>query len=181
MSAAASIIDGYLADAARLWRELARAGGTDGGHYLFTFAESCTGGLLASFVTSEPGVSSVFPGSLVTYSNEAKRALLAVSGDTLERFGAVSAECAAEMALGALARFGVLVAISVTGVAGPDGGSAEKPVGTVWFAAAHRDGTMRLRRGFYPGRARRQIQERAVASALDMLIGALRREAAKII
>jgi PncC family amidohydrolase len=178
MSAARPIIGGYLAYAARLWRKF--TGDTGSENYLFTFAESCTGGLLASFVTSVPGVSSVFPGSLVTYSNEAKRVLLAVSGDTLERFGAVSAECAAEMALGALERFGTLVAVSVTGVAGPGGGSAEKPVGTVWFAAAHRDGTMRLRRGFYPGRGRRQTQERAVISALGMLIGALRHEAAKM-
>jgi nicotinamide-nucleotide amidase len=124
-------------------------------------------------------VSSVFPGSIVAYSDEAKRELLAVSGNTLGRFGAVSAECAAEMACGALERFGTLVALSVTGVAGPGGGSAEKPVGTVWFAVAHSDGTVRLRRGFYPGRNRRQTRKRAAVSALDMLLGALRYEAAK--
>jgi PncC family amidohydrolase len=180
MSAAFPDIDGYLKEAAYLWRRLASTSRyAASGHYLFTFAESCTGGLLASYVTSVPGVSSVFPGSAVTYSNEAKRGLLAVSGDTLDRFGAVSAECAAEMASGALERFGTIVAVSVTGVAGPDGGSAEKPVGTVWFAAAHRDGWMRLRRGFYPGRNRHQTQERAVMSALDMLTRAMRHEAAK--
>ncbi|MDR0764541.1 MAG: CinA family protein [Synergistaceae bacterium] len=178
MSATLPVIDEYLREAARLWRELASMSGEN---YLFTFAESCTGGMLASFVTSVAGVSSVFPGSLVTYGNEAKRDLLAVSGDTLERFGAVSAECAVEMARGALERFGTLVAVSVTGVAGPGGGSTEKPVGTVWFAAAHRDGATRLRRGFYPGRGRRQTRERAVVSALGMLIVALRREAAKTI
>ena len=173
-------IDGYLRESADLWRRLACTSVYEAsGNYLFTFAESCTGGLLASYVTSVPGVSSVFPGSLVTYSDEAKRGLLSVSGDTLERFGAVSAECAAEMARGALERFGTLIAVSVTGVAGPDGGSAEKPVGTVWFAAAHQDGTLRLRHGFYPYRRRRQTQERAVMSALDMLIVALRYEAAK--
>jgi PncC family amidohydrolase len=176
MSVVLPIVDGYLREARHLWRKLARASG----NCLFTFAESCTGGLLASFVTSVPGVSSVFPGSLVTYSNEEKRNLLSVSGYTLERFGAVSAECATEMARGALERFGTIVAVSVTGVAGPDGGSAEKPVGTVWFAAAHRDGTVRLRHGFYPGRGRRQTQERAVMSALGMLIVALRYEVAKM-
>jgi PncC family amidohydrolase len=182
MGAIFTFIDGYLNEAASLWRWIERASRyADSGNYLFTFAESCTGGLLASYVTSVPGVSSVFPGSAVTYSNEAKRDLLTVSGDTLARFGAVSAECAAEMARGALERFGTLAAVSVTGVAGPGGGSAEKPVGTVWFAAAHRDGTMRLRHGFYPGRKRRQTQERAVMSALGMLIVALRHEAAKTI
>jgi PncC family amidohydrolase len=179
MGVVVPIINGYLREAEYLWRKLARTVHAASGNYLFTFAESCTGGLLSSFVTSVPGVSSVFPGSIVTYSNEAKRGLLDVSGDTLERFGAVSAECAAEMALGALERFGTLAAISVTGVAGPGGGSAEKPVGTVWLAAAHRDGTMRVRHGFYPGRKRRQTQERAVVSALGMLIVALRHEAAK--
>jgi PncC family amidohydrolase len=176
MSAPPPVIGEYLREAARLWSEL---GGAASGNCLFTFAESCTGGLLASYVTSVPGVSSVFPGSLVTYGNEAKRSLLGVSAGTLERFGAVSAECAAEMARGAMERFGTLVAVSVTGVAGPGGGSAEKPVGTVWFAAAHRDGAMRLRHGFYPGRDRRRTRERAAASALSMLICALRREAAK--
>ncbi|MDR1579930.1 MAG: CinA family protein [Synergistaceae bacterium] len=181
MNAVLPIIDGYLREAERLWRKLACAyDAAASENYLFTFAESCTGGLLASFVTSVPGVSSVFPGSVVTYSNEAKNELLSVSGDTLERCGAVSAECAAEMARGALERFGTLAAVSVTGVAGPGGGSTEKPVGTVWFAAAHRDGAMRLRHGFYPGRKRRQTQERAVVSALDMLIAALRYEAAKM-
>ncbi|MDR1133492.1 MAG: CinA family protein [Synergistaceae bacterium] len=181
MGVTLTAVDGYLKEAADLWRKLARTSGyAASGNYLFTFAESCTGGLLASFVTSVRGVSSVFPGSAVTYSNEAKRDLLAVSGDTLERFGAVSAECAAEMARGALERFGTLVAVSVTGIAGPDGGSAEKPVGTVWFAAAHRDGATRLRRGYYPGRSRRQTQERAAVSALGMLIVALRYEAAKV-
>ena len=181
MGAAFTAIHGYLNEAASLWRKLARTSMyAASGSYLFTFAESCTGGLLASYVTSVPGVSSVFPGSAVTYSNEAKRDLLTVSGDTLARFGAVSAECAAEMARGAMARFGTLVAVSVTGVAGPGGGSAEKPVGTVWFAAAHRDGMMRLRHGFYPRRKRWQIQERASISALGMLIIALRHESAKI-
>ena len=114
---------------------------------IFTFAESCTGGLLASAAASTAGVSAVFPGSVVTYSDKAKIELLSVAPETIERYGAVSARCAAEMARGALRLFGTVVAVSVTGIAGPGGGTPEKPVGTVWFAIAHSDGRVRLKRG----------------------------------
>lgn len=140
---------------------------------LFTFAESCTGGLVASCMTAIPGVSAMFPGSVVTYGNRAKIEQLAVTPETLERHGAVSGECAAEMARGALRRFGARLAVSVTGIAGPDGGSPFKPVGTVWFAVAARDGGMRLRRGFYPNRSRREVQMCATRSALKMLLWGL--------
>ncbi|MDR1511057.1 MAG: nicotinamide-nucleotide amidohydrolase family protein [Synergistaceae bacterium] len=143
---------------------------------IFTFAESCTGGLLASSAASVSGVSGVFPGSVVTYSDKAKIELLSVVPETIERYGAVSAQCAAEMARGALDLFGAFVAVSVTGIAGPGGGSPEKPVGTVWFAVAHADGRIRLKRGYYPGRNRRAVRERAAFSALVMLIGGLRYE-----
>jgi PncC family amidohydrolase len=140
---------------------------------VFTFAESCTGGMLAAAVTSVPGASVSFPGSVVTYSNEAKIEKLSVSPETIELRGAVSAECAAEMARGALESFGAMLAVSVTGIAGPGGGSKEKPVGTVWFALARRGGGVSLTRGFYPGHSRRAVQLRAVRSALRLLTSGL--------
>jgi len=143
---------------------------------VFTFAESCTGGLMASSVTSIPGVSAIFPGSLVTYSDRAKIESLSVTRETIGRHGAVSAQCAAEMACGARKLFDTVIAVSVTGIAGPNGGSSDKPVGTVWFAIAHSDGRMRLKRGYYPGRPRHDVQMRAVLAALDLLVGGLRYE-----
>ena len=143
---------------------------------IFTFAESCTGGLLASSMTSLPGVSAVFPGSVVTYGNRAKIELLSVTPETIESCGAVSEQCAAEMARGALGMFDAVMAVSVTGIAGPGGGSGEKPVGTVWFAIAHRDGRMRLKRGFCPGRQRTGVQRMAVLTGLGLLADGLRYE-----
>jgi PncC family amidohydrolase len=101
-------------------------------------AESCTGGQVASRLTDIPGSSDVFLAGWVTYSNEAKRSALGVRRATLERHGAVSAETAAEMARGALKRSGADVAVSVTGIAGPAGGTKEKPVGLVWYGLAWR-------------------------------------------
>jgi len=96
-------------------------------------AESCTGGLIAVALTSVSGASAVFFGSAVTYSNEAKWDILGVAPEIIVRFGAVSAECAAAMACGAKRIYNSDIALSVTGIAGPRGGSPEKPVGTVWF------------------------------------------------
>ena len=98
-----------------------------------TFAESCTGGLLAKTFTDTPGVSSVFLGSVVTYANSIKSELIDVKEKTLEAHGAVSRETAYEMVKGAKSVFGADVAVSVTGIAGPDGGSDEKPVGLVYI------------------------------------------------
>ncbi|MDR3333175.1 MAG: nicotinamide-nucleotide amidohydrolase family protein [Synergistaceae bacterium] len=140
---------------------------------LFTFAESCTGGLVASSVTGVSGVSEFFPGSAVTYSNRSKIEFLSVTPETIDRHGAVSGECAAEMAWGALRLFDARLAVSVTGVAGPGGGTAEKPVGTVWFALAREDGRMSLRRGIYSGRGRCGVQQRAVKTALKLLLAGL--------
>lgn len=99
-------------------------------------AESCTGGLVGAALTDIPGSSDVFLGSAVCYSNAAKQSILSVSEDTIKEYGAVSRECALEMARGANRQFGSDVALAVTGVAGPAGGTNSKPVGTVWFALA---------------------------------------------
>jgi nicotinamide-nucleotide amidase len=101
-------------------------------------AESCTGGLIAGALTEIPGSSDVFQAGYVTYSNESKIAMLGVSQDVLETFGAVSVAVAWGMAQGALARSGADVAVAITGVAGPEGGTPKKPVGTVVFARARR-------------------------------------------
>lgn len=96
-------------------------------------AESCTGGLIAQTITSVPGASEIFWGSIVSYSEKAKTDLLGVSREVLDSFGAVSGETAREMALGVSKKSSALLSISVTGFAGPGGGNAENPVGTVWI------------------------------------------------
>ena len=99
-------------------------------------AESCTGGWIAKALTDVPGSSSWFGLGLVTYSNDAKHSLLDVRAETLEKRGAVGEETVREMAAGALAASGADIAVAVSGIAGPDGGTPDKPVGTVWFAWA---------------------------------------------
>ncbi|MCC6410708.1 MAG: competence/damage-inducible protein A [Saprospiraceae bacterium] len=105
----------------------------------FGTAESCTGGYVAHLITSVPGSSKYFPGSIVSYSYEMKEKLLGVNMATLEKYGAVSEEAVVEMAKGALDRLGVDVALAISGIAGPDGGTPDKPVGTVWMAVADRN------------------------------------------
>lgn len=102
-------------------------------------AESCTGGLVSAALTEIAGSSDVFDAGFVTYSNEAKMALLGVSRDVIETFGSVSIACAWAMAQGALDKSGADVAVSITGIAGPGGGTEKKPVGTVVFARAERE------------------------------------------
>src|SRR5213593_4830213 len=111
-------------------------------HRKIAVAESCTGGLLAATLTEIPGSSDVFERGFVTYSNEAKQAMLGVAPATLEHHGAVSRETAQAMAEGALARAPVDFAVSVTGIAGPSGAVPGKPVGLVHFAAAARSGRL---------------------------------------
>ena len=130
-------------------------------------AESCTGGLVAARLTDVPGSSDVFVGGVVAYADEVKRAELNVPAEVLERHGAVSAEAAAAMARGARERLAVDVAVSVTGIAGPDGGSAEKPVGLVYFHAAGPDGERGLEFDF-PG-DRDAIRRRATVTALHLV------------
>jgi nicotinamide-nucleotide amidase len=133
-------------------------------------AESCTGGLAASTITEVAGSSGYFLGGIVSYSNEAKSALLDVPSSTLEAHGAVSAQVAKAMAAGALARFGASLAASITGVAGPDGGSDEKPVGLTYIGLA--DGSsVDVRRFTFPG-DRASNREAAAGAALEWLIEA---------
>ncbi|MBR0247553.1 MAG: nicotinamide-nucleotide amidohydrolase family protein [Synergistaceae bacterium] len=130
-------------------------------------AESCTGGLVGGALTEIAGSSDVFNGSAVTYSNEAKMKILGVKSETLSRFGAVSSECAQEMAEGARRVYGADFAVSTTGIAGPDGGSESKPVGTVWFGIAGSDGTRSMMKRL-PGN-REEVRTRAVRFALSEL------------
>ena len=99
-----------------------------------TTAESCTGGMVAQTITSVPGASAVFPGGIVAYSEEIKHRVLGVSSETLRRYTVYSAETASEMSMGAMKLFGTQAAVGITGLAGPDGGSPEKPVGTVYVS-----------------------------------------------
>lgn len=135
-------------------------------------AESCTGGLVAAALTEIPGSSAVLDSGFVTYSNEAKTELLGVSGDLIETFGAVSIATAWAMARGALEHSRADVAVSISGVAGPDGGTALKPVGTVVFARALRDndaepeGEMKQ----LDGKTRSAIRMQAAMVALELLL-----------
>jgi nicotinamide-nucleotide amidase len=131
-------------------------------------AESCSGGLVSTMLTDVPGSSEYFLGSVVSYANEAKERLLGVSPETLRAHGAVSAPAAAEMARGARERFDADLAVAITGIAGPDGGTPEKPVGTVFFAIASRDGTVLGKKRNLLG-DRGVIRRTAALHALEML------------
>jgi len=130
-------------------------------------AESCTGGLVGERLTAVPGSSRVFVGGVVAYANEAKLELLGVSADALSAHGAVSEEVARQMAAGAGKVLGAEAALAVTGIAGPDGGTAEKPVGTVWIAALWQ-GKVRSFHFVFPGE-RDVVRRRAAQAALDAL------------
>jgi nicotinamide-nucleotide amidase len=134
-------------------------------------AESCTGGMLGELLTTMPGMSKVFKGGAIVYSNYEKTRQLGVTVETLAAHGAVSEQTAKEMALGARERFGVELAVSVTGIAGPDGGTPDKPVGTVWLALASGAGLMTKKLG-WPG-LRDQIRTLSAWWAFRMIDGAL--------
>jgi len=135
-------------------------------------AESCTGGYISHILTQHPGSSKVFLGGGITYSNELKEDLLAVKPQTIEHYGAVSEQTVTEMAEGALNNFNADYSIAVTGIAGPDGGTPDKPVGTVWIGVAKRGKTMVKKFTF--GSKRIQNIERSAVGALFMLITLLR-------
>lgn len=136
-------------------------------------AESCTGGMIVARLTDIAGSSAVVDRGFVTYSNEAKMDMLGVKPDTLEAFGAVSSETALEMAAGALARSRAGIALAVTGVAGPDGGSVEKPVGLVWFGLALDDQATISEHRIFDNRGRDFIRRETVRHALEMGLKAL--------
>lgn len=142
-------------------QELRRLGWT------LALAESCTGGLIGGAITDVPGSSEYFTCGWVTYSNQAKTDLLGVPGDLIRQHGAVSEPVAKAMAAGALERSGADIALSVTGIAGPDGGTPEKPVGTVWFGLATKDEATAELQTWSPGRD--AIRSRAVVAGLDMI------------
>ncbi len=135
-------------------------------------AESCTGGMIAAAITAIPGSSAVLDRGFVTYSNAAKTEMLGVPADLIEAVGAVSEAVAGRMAEGAKKRAGVDIAVSVTGIAGPDGGSVEKPVGTVWFGVTNRRGEVLTDHKIFPG-DRAAVRAAATAHALTLLLRAI--------
>lgn len=140
-------------------------------------AESCTGGGVGCAITAVSGASAVFWGGVVSYGNSVKRDLLGVSAETLETEGAVSSACAAQMAQGARRRLGTDLSVSITGIAGPGGGSAEKPVGLVWFGVASASG-VRTEKMIFSG-DREAVRASAVEHALTLLLTAARNTGAE--
>ena len=130
-------------------------------------AESCTGGGVGSAITSVPGSSAVFAGGVISYSNDVKRDVLGVSESNLARFGAVSSQVAAQMADGVRRLLKTDLAVSLTGIAGPDGGSDEKPVGLVWFGLSTPQG-VRTEKAIFRG-DREAVRSSAITHALGML------------
>ncbi len=136
-------------------------------HVTLATAESCTGGMVAAALTDVAGASDVFLGGVVSYSNAAKTELLGVASEIIDKHGAVSAETVTLMGAGAQERFGADIAVAVSGVAGPGGGTAEKPVGTVWFDAHGPYGAWDVMRT-YPG-DRETVRTRSTVFALDLM------------
>jgi nicotinamide-nucleotide amidase len=153
------------ADLAAVVLDKCRASG-----FTLAIAESCTGGMLGERLTSIPGSSDVFLGGVIAYHNEVKRSLLGVRSEAIERSGAVSEEVAIQMASGVREKLGADVGVSVTGIAGPGGGTAEKPVGLVWIAVHASE--VKARR-FHVGGDRAEIRQRAAQAALEMVRRAL--------
>jgi len=162
------MLDGQRTEQARGLIELCKERGL-----MIGTAESCTGGLLSACLTAVPGSSSVFERGFVTYANQAKTEMLGVGADLLAAHGAVSEPVARAMAEGVLARAPVDLAVSITGVAGPGGGSAEKPVGLVFIGYARKTQTgpqVMVERCEFGEVGRNVIREQTVARALDLLI-----------
>ncbi|HEY6831016.1 MAG TPA: CinA family protein [Pseudolabrys sp.] len=158
------MIDDDIVEAARRLFDICR-----GKNLTVATAESCTAGLVAGTMTEIPGTSSMLDRGFITYSNAAKEEMLGVSAETLRKHGAVSRETAEEMAKGALAHAPVDLAVSVTGIAGPDGGSEEKPVGLVHFATASRGGRLVHAEKRFGAIGRADVRKQSVLQALRML------------
>ncbi len=158
----------------RLWdlaQRIVDKAGAEG--LMIATAESCTGGMIAAAITDVPGASAVLDRGFVTYSNEAKAEMLGVARALIARHGAVSGPVARAMAAGALARSRADIALSVTGVAGPGGGTPQKPVGLVWFGLAARGAPVRLERRVFADSDRGRVRTRATETALALLLNAL--------
>src|SRR6185503_5089466 len=153
------------ADLAAVVLEQCRASG-----FKLAVAESCTGGLLGERITNVPGSSDVFLGGVIAYDNDVKRNLLGVQAEEIERHGAVSEAVALQMASGVREKLGADVGVSVTGIAGPGGGTTEKPVGLVWIAVHAAE--LKARR-FHVGGDRAEVRQRAAQAALEMVRRAL--------
>lgn len=138
-------------------------------HYIVATAESCTGGMIASAITDLAGSSAIFDRGFVTYSNEAKMDMLGVSAETLAQHGAVSAETAHEMVVGALARSRAHIALSVTGIAGPSGGTTDKPVGLVYIGIGKKGGTISVSHHIFNGN-RVAVRTQACTAALNAVL-----------
>ncbi|MBY5350763.1 CinA family protein [Rhizobium leguminosarum] len=136
---------------------------------MISTAESCTGGLIAGALTEISGSSAVVDRGFVTYTNSAKMEMLGVQAETLWRFGAVSEETARQMVHGALFRSRAEIAVAVTGIAGPGGGSAEKPIGLVHLAAKSRAGTLIHRKMLYGEIGRSEVRLATIRTALEMV------------
>ena len=136
-------------------------------HLTVTTAESCTGGLLAGRLVNVPGISENFKEGYITYSNEAKERILGVSHNTLETYGAVSEETALEMASGCMQAAGADIGIGITGIAGPDGGTDQKPVGLVYIGCCYKEKSY-VEKNLFAG-DRREVRERTVERALMIL------------
>lgn len=163
-----TLLPAELLDAAKRVLDANRAAGRT-----IAVAESCTGGLVAAALTEHPGSSDVFTASIVSYSNAAKIAHLGVGTDILETFGAVSVATAWGMAQGMLNRSDADIAVSITGVAGPDGGSDRKPVGTVVFARAVRGGdpeNVHADKKYFDNNGRGGVRLQAALCALELLM-----------
>lgn len=163
--------DPILADIFRLSKDLLKTANANG--VTIGVVESCTGGLLGAAITAMPGSSSVFQGGFLTYSNALKQTLVGVSAETLRAHGAVSEETAGEMAAGGRDRLGVDLVVSITGVAGPGGGSDEKPVGTVCFGLASKAGVTTETK-LFADLSRNRVRDYAVMHALTALCEAAR-------
>ena len=132
-------------------------------------AESCTGGLISAFITDISGSSEWFDRAFVTYTNEAKKEMLGVSTDTLQQYGAVSSQTVEEMVRGAVERSAATVGVAVSGIAGPTGGTPEKPVGTVWMAWCYPDGYVETECHHFDGN-RQEVRLCTVAEAFRRLL-----------
>lgn len=158
-------------DFSRLASELVEKAGRAG--MMLATAESCTGGLIAAAITDAAGSSAIFERGFVSYSNEAKQDMLGVDVETLRAHGAVSAETAREMAFGALARSKADVAVAVTGIAGPGGGSVEKPVGLVYLAVAQVEEETHVVEHRFGAIGRERVRHDTVMAALRAFLTAI--------